>query len=608
MFDSWFRTTTTTRNENVIITANRTTTTKTVEKSIMQNKLLLLSPESKVLPTVKATSVNVIIDEDSQLTDESQISEPTLIPNQDQPFRSASISLSIELAKKNSTPSINTTKNFMQKPDSVTPQSSLSKNIPLYHPNRPSSIQSSNSLLQRMAHSPKAAAATFPTSVSASGNVTFDYDQEQTTTVDQPEEEQEIKSPAMKSLTKRIQPFKPPQMVTNHNMDELTEDEVMNPALTTTTTPTVSMTNTDDEDEKSVLSDESDHHQQTTSDSHIQDPPLPNVKAEIIAPTLSTCENNSTLHTKGEDQPGNGYGFWSWLGFLSSENVQTQSTSIPPPPQTTTITPPEQQLNTVNTEETIANTEDNIIKTTSEPEILPLKKTPTSVSIPQQIMQSNKSTTTTTTAIATATTVTTYDNNTPSPASSWMSFLFPSKPASIPPPEKKVIEPIAPRLPSSVIGDDSSLRKVKSTSSLPAAKPDVTILRNSTSISSLNNIIPKKNQVLPPFHSQFYFEDVPVTPPPTNNILSKAMDALNAILAPDQQEDTTPNWIAKRMKIKFSNFIDEIKSSSDPIKKAMIDKRIVIVGVHGWFPMKVKKKHIYTHHAIILILSCIARA
>ncbi|KAG2230883.1 hypothetical protein INT48_003046, partial [Thamnidium elegans] len=35
------------------------------------------------------------------------------------------------------------------------------------------------------------------------------------------------------------------------------------------------------------------------------------------------------------------------------------------------------------------------------------------------------------------------------------------------------------------------------------------------------------------------------------------------------------------MRAKFSSFVEDMKSS-DP--KTIVDKRIVVVGVHGWFP------------------------
>ncbi|EPB85541.1 hypothetical protein HMPREF1544_07630 [Mucor circinelloides 1006PhL] len=77
------------------------------------------------------------------------------------------------------------------------------------------------------------------------------------------------------------------------------------------------------------------------------------------------------------------------------------------------------------------------------------------------------------------------------------------------------------------------------------------------------------------------------------------MDAINSILipapAPLAEEESTSNWIAKRMRAKFSHFVDDIKqytSTKDPVQSAMLDKRIVVVGVHGWFPMKLVRSMI----------------
>jgi len=153
---------------------------------------------------------------------------------------------------------------------------------------------------------------------------------------------------------------------------------------------------------------------------------------------------------------------------------------------------------------------------------------------------------------------------------------------------------------------------VKSTSSLPSSPLSTTqTLRYSASISSFQQPPKKKNFVFPPFESQFLENDAATAETNTistsnastttntqntnsSNLIIKAMDAINSILipapAPLAEEESTSNWIAKRMRAKFSHFVDDIKqytSTKDPVQSAMLDKRIVVVGVHGWFPMKV---------------------
>ncbi|KAG1083439.1 hypothetical protein G6F42_022211 [Rhizopus arrhizus] len=312
MFRSWFNTPITidtkplaAKNDMAIDTTarnqgeklfNTITTNPMITTANANTMTMMVSP--KVLPTVKSTSVNVNMDDQiNNVNNDSALSSEF----DAEPLRSASISLSIELAKKtsysslNSPSSVNTTASkpiFMQKPDNITPQSSLPKHITKHsqQQERPSSIasHSSNSLLQRMAHSPKAAPATFSTSVSANGKNNSHQDSN----------ESNNKSAVIESLSKKINP----PVAATEDMDELTEEDIHNVA-TNTTTPTVSMNTTDDEDD---IDNQQESQQQQKLDSS----------------QSSTCENSlpepSAIDQEKGDQKVSG--FWSWLGFPSSDN------------------------------------------------------------------------------------------------------------------------------------------------------------------------------------------------------------------------------------------------------------------------------------------------
>lgn len=564
---------------------------------------MMVSP--KVLPTVKSTSVNVNMDDQiSSVNNDSVVS----FEFDAEPLRSASISLSIELAKKtsysslNSPASVNTTATskpiFMQKPDNITPQSSLPKYITKHaqQQERPSSIasHSSNSLLQRMAHSPKAAPATFSTSVSANGKNNSHQEDYST-------ESSNNTSAVIESLSKQINPPAPVE-----DLDELTEEDIHNVA-TNTTTPTVSVSTTDDEEEM----DPQDEPQQKLDSSQ-----------------SSTCENTlqnpstAAAQEKGDQKVG---GFWSWLGFPPSDIEST--------------------VGTIATRGAVATVEKSLGSkgedAAHQDEQRQLQQD--IVETREAVDQNNTTTTTTTTMTASPPTATAEldKSDQRTKTSSWSSFLFSSRPSSIhqQQPQQKPAVPANQTLEASTslsstttntdtntqattatadaATSDANLRKVKSTSSLPSSPLSTTqTLRYSASISSFQQPPKKKNFVFPPFESQFLESDAAETNTisasnaststgtqnsSSSNLIIKAMDAINSILVPAPappvaEEESTSNWIAKRMRAKFSNFVEDIKhytSTKDPVQSAMLDKRIVVVGVHGWFPMKVSYDAIY---------------
>ncbi|KAL9551413.1 hypothetical protein MBANPS3_004288 [Mucor bainieri] len=640
-----FSTLATTTSPTTITTTTTTKTPMTTTANAPSTMTMMVSP--KVPPTVKSTSVNVNMDDQisrSSVNNDSAVSSEF----DSEPFQSASISLSIELAKKTSYSSLNSPSSvatttttatskpiFMQKPDNVTPQSSLPKYITNNnnkHNERPSSIasHSSHSLLQRMAHSPKAAPATFSTSVSANGKNNSHQDNNENTATT---------SAVIESLSKQIHPPPPPPGAAAaapiEDFDELTEQDIHNVA-TNTTTPTVSMSTTTDDEEE-----EMDHQQESQAQA----------QQKIDSSQSSTCENTTqkpsaaaaevVVQEKGDQKVG---GFWTWLGFPPSDSESPAVDTIAT--RGAAVATAEKPLGSKG--EDTHQDEHRQLKCQQEEE--------------QDTLDQDNTTTTTTTI----TTKTTPNNSAPAEAlrdtsdqktktSSWSSFLFSSRPSSIhqqTPQQQKPAVPANQTLDASTANttitttntntttqpaiaataddeaaaaSDANLRKVKSTSSLPSSPLSTTqTLRYSASISSFQQPPKKKNFVFPPFESQFLENDAAAAATETNtisasnastatttqnssssNLIIKAMDAINSILIPTPappaaaaaaaEEDSTSNWIAKRMRAKFSNFVDDIKqytSTKDPVQSAMLDKRIVVVGVHGWFPMKLVRSMI----------------
>ncbi|CEP15927.1 hypothetical protein [Parasitella parasitica] len=621
MFRSWFATPTTIDTKPSTITTESILTIDTKrnqgEKPLYHTPhtssttmTMMVSP--KVPPSVKSTSVNVnmeLVNNDSIISSEFEI----------EPLRSASISLSIELAKKTSLSSLNSPCSgnnntiaskpiFMQKPDNITPQSSLPKYIQQQQQQqqqRPLSIasHSSNSLLQRMAHSPKAAPATFSTGVSAIGTNNLYQD------------DGSNKSAVIESLAKQINP--PPAV---EDMDELTEQDIHN-VTTSITTSTVSMsTATDDEQD-----DAQDQHPR---------------QQKVDSSQLSTCENSLDLQKpssakttaavkeKGDDKT---VGFWSWLGFPSSENdnittrgaVATVEKELASKGDSVQQQQQQQQQQQEIQPQDAEETSNLRKESNSENPTIAAADDDDAITPPMGIEKPDHKTKTT---------------------SVWSSFWFPSKPSSAQENQqaqqkqtpvilaKTTLETASTKTETATTAttttvtatatltataddsaSDANLRKVKSASSLPSSPLSATqTLRYSASISSFHQPPKKKNFVFPPFESQFLENDAVETNTistsnastitnSSSNLITKAMDAINSILiptaptTPSAEEDSTSSWIAKRMRAKFSNFVEDLKQSTaikDPVQSAMMDKRIVVVGVHGWFPMKLVSKMI----------------
>ncbi|KAG0164244.1 hypothetical protein DFQ28_010649 [Apophysomyces sp. BC1034] len=87
--------------------------------------------------------------------------------------------------------------------------------------------------------------------------------------------------------------------------------------------------------------------------------------------------------------------------------------------------------------------------------------------------------------------------------------------------------------------------------------------------------VERKNAVLPTFQSQFS----PSPPSPSTTLLTKALQTINAMFTQAKPDQNDPG---RRRRQSNARFINEMKA--DP--KTIGGKKIVVVGVHGWFPMK----------------------
>ncbi|KAI7862602.1 hypothetical protein BDF14DRAFT_1523102 [Spinellus fusiger] len=92
----------------------------------------------------------------------------------------------------------------------------------------------------------------------------------------------------------------------------------------------------------------------------------------------------------------------------------------------------------------------------------------------------------------------------------------------------------------------------------------------------------KPNIVLPSFQSQFHSTPPPLPPPVTTepkNVLRKALNIVHSLFSGTHPTSKETTLITENP---FSGLVNKMKL--DP--KDMSGKRIVVVGVHGWFPMK----------------------
>ncbi|KAG0162716.1 hypothetical protein DFQ30_001402 [Apophysomyces sp. BC1015] len=109
---------------------------------------------------------------------------------------------------------------------------------------------------------------------------------------------------------------------------------------------------------------------------------------------------------------------------------------------------------------------------------------------------------------------------------------------------------------------------------------------STVSLSSSTKAPKKPNVVLPAFHSQFRLPSEPQAVSKSVVYFNKTLDILQSILIPPKPENDVvgPLWWKRRMHTRFSNFVEEMK-----IPGGIAGKKIVVVGVHGWFPMKLMR-------------------
>lgn len=101
--------------------------------------------------------------------------------------------------------------------------------------------------------------------------------------------------------------------------------------------------------------------------------------------------------------------------------------------------------------------------------------------------------------------------------------------------------------------------------------------------ASQHFISPQTNTTIPAHTKQASFN--------AGKLFDKALESFNQFFSPlNKSSDlvTDPESWKQQMKSRFARFIEDMKS--DPI--GLAEKKVVVIGVHGWFPMKV---NIYTY-------------
>ncbi|KAI8097130.1 uncharacterized protein BX664DRAFT_73464 [Halteromyces radiatus] len=150
----------------------------------------------------------------------------------------------------------------------------------------------------------------------------------------------------------------------------------------------------------------------------------------------------------------------------------------------------------------------------------------------------------------------------------------------------------------------SSPIPVPSSSYIESSSPSVISSPASSSVQPMinNRKGGRRNQVLPPFRSQYRVPPSSSSTATINNnikpsgkFFDKAIESINQFIqqassinsgnnkSADRVIHTDPDSWKQQMKARFARFIDDIKSDPD----GFAGKKIVVVGVHGWFPMKV---------------------
>lgn len=255
-------------------------------------------------------------------------------------------------------------------------------------------------------------------------------------------------------------------------------------------------------------------------------------------------------------QQNNNSGIWSWLGYSGSEQQQQPSSD----PKSVTVAPPETPKDSKNDEslpqESIKAAEAN------QPNRSTANATPQKPSYWRSLFSSS------------AATSAEESNNRDS-------VIIDNNEEQIEPPRP----PIEEKQDSPVIND---------TNSAPS-------LEESTTTRKIPIPPSRHNVVLPTFESQFHAPPLFNTDQRDNSsIFCKAMNAINSIFTQKPEKSISSDWQDIHY---LSTLIDTMKSDPEHVA----GKKIVIIGVHGWFPMKVCSSYyrqVYFSRLIFKFLAC----
>lgn len=155
---------------------------------------------------------------------------------------------------------------------------------------------------------------------------------------------------------------------------------------------------------------------------------------------------------------------------------------------------------------------------------------------------------------------------------------------------------------SVIISDDNSEQQPQQQT--PIEETHDSVDNNNSSVPIIEETIAEKlpippsrhNAVLPTFKSQFHIPSAFDNNEDNSNIFCKAINAINSIFTQKPVKSITSDWQDIHY---LSTMIDTMKSDPEHVA----GKKIVIIGVHGWFPMKVKNDILLGLHIHIFIFS-----
>lgn len=275
----------------------------------------------------------------------------------------------------------------------------------------------------------------------------------------------------------------------------------------------------------------------TKLDSNNEKDPQSDEKGDTNEKNEETTAENIPKQTKeDENEPSlangeNGGGIWSWLGYSGIQSATTTSVPEAAPVSESAPAPvPTNDLNKVNQESTTSDHKDSDNVTLQETNL--------------QQHSHNKSTAST-------------------KQSYWKSFFTSNKNS----------EDINNQQDSVIISDKDDPTEQY----IPATSTTITeeLIPEEPQRRKLPVAPSRHNVVLPTFKSQFNKLTVPYHHE-SASIFSKAINAINSIIFA-QKSAIDDDW----------QDINQLSTMLESLKTDVSNKRIVIIGVHGWFPMKV---------------------